>query len=241
MSGLQQWSSKKQSAADEIIMGETSLPNWERAKDCLEGHPAFVLGNGPSLPDDLSGLDQFFTVGVNRIQLRFEPTVLIWTDANVMYDLQFKELLEGCKALVVVPQEINYGGWYGLEMAGASNKPSHAVPEHPGWLPWTGNTGVSAAYWAIALGCAPIYLVGMSAEYEGELTNFYGRNPHHERCTLVHLERALGLLLGHCKNVRVISDGEELKRTIELETKGARGREFYSGRIRNRLSGVHTR
>jgi len=49
-----------------------------------------------------------------------------------------------------------------------------------------GNTGCMAARWALALGCRPVFLVGMGAAYHDGQTDFYGVNPRHR--TLVHTQ-----------------------------------------------------
>ena len=61
-----------------------------------------------------------------------------------------------------------------------------------------GNTGVCAARWALALGCRPVYLLGMSAEYDGERTDFYGVNPFHGGSTPEIMRRELRRLMEAC-------------------------------------------
>ena len=44
--------------------------------------PCFILGNAPSLNkiEDMSILDDYLTVGINRIFFKYDPTILIWQD-----------------------------------------------------------------------------------------------------------------------------------------------------------------
>ncbi len=51
--------------------------------DKMKGVPVFLLGNGPSIFDeniDLEPLYDYFTIGINRIFYKFDPTILIWQD-----------------------------------------------------------------------------------------------------------------------------------------------------------------
>jgi hypothetical protein len=49
-------------------------------------HPVFILGNGPSLTDnDLSLLDPYLTIGINRIFTEYEPTIMFWQDRTVWF------------------------------------------------------------------------------------------------------------------------------------------------------------
>jgi len=144
----------------------------------LTGSPAFVLGNGPSLPvDDLSCLRGCFTVGVNRIlRSGFTPTVIVWADRTVYQDdgeqMDASEALLVCDARRVRrPEHIGLKTWVG----------DHALTHDgsPIELTVNGSTGCCAARWALNLGCRPVYLLGMKAAYRDNVTDFYGKNPHH--------------------------------------------------------------
>ncbi|MCH7764764.1 MAG: hypothetical protein IIB95_13695 [Candidatus Marinimicrobia bacterium] len=52
--------------------------NWTgKMKDI----PVFLLGNAPSLNDvNLLLLNDYFTIGMNRIFFKYDPTILIWQD-----------------------------------------------------------------------------------------------------------------------------------------------------------------
>lgn len=130
---------------------------WRACAGCLAGHPAFILGNGPTLPEDLSVLDEFFTVGVNRIPYRYDPTVLMWLDAPVTTDIE--PYLGASRAIKFARDEFCRGRWNELHLSGLLKTPDSFVDFK--------NSGVSAAYWVMALGCRPVYLLGMSATYDG--------------------------------------------------------------------------
>lgn len=145
--------------------------------------PAWILGNGPTLPSDLSPLRNRFTIGVNRIlRSGFTPTVILWADGNI-YQVggemtEDGKAIDESGALLVcdrsVAQRQHHIGlrtWVG----DAALKHESTSKE----LVLNGNTGCCAARWALAIGCCPVYLLGMSATYDGERTDFYGPNEHH--------------------------------------------------------------
>ena len=53
-------------------------------RNILEGNPAFILGNGLSIVEnELSLLDLYFTIGINRIFYIYDPTILFWQDREL--------------------------------------------------------------------------------------------------------------------------------------------------------------
>ena len=170
--------------------------------------PAFILGNGPTLPvAELPLLAGQFTVGVNRIlRSGFVPTAIMWLDQGVA-DEEGPQL-ESSGALLLGPRQHTVRGMAPLDYVGgyrAWDEPSN---------PWTirpnGNMGVAAARWAQSLGCFPVYLLGMSAK--GQL-DFYGTNPHHSGDTPDVMRRELDRLLSG-GNAVPVADGAELQRIV---------------------------
>ena len=155
------------------------------------GIPAFILGNGPSLPADLSPLRRLFTVGVNRIVRTFNPTVVLWVDSTV-YESD-SQAIEASGALLVCDRSVAGAGHHGLPLR-AGEDARRAIPSVQ-TLCCSGNTGVCAARWALALGCQPVYLLGMGAEYDGELTDFWGVNERHTPQTISIMQAELEHLL----------------------------------------------
>lgn len=159
--------------------------------------PAFILGNGPTLPADLSPLEKAFTVGVNRIlRSGFTPTVVLWVDGSVVQE--DGEQLDASGALLVCDKSVaKRQGHIGLQAWVGDGALSHKST--PTTLTINGNTGCCAVRWAIALGCKPVFLLGMSATYDGGKTDFYGENRwHHKRegdnGTLMVMSRELARL-----------------------------------------------
>jgi len=204
------------------IERNAELAEWRASEGILHGHPAFILGNGPTLLEDLSELDRFFSVGVNRILYRYDPTVLMWWDATIRPDIT--HLLPDAKCLVV-----DY-----LDTAG-NNAGSRRIfrPLTPDVVPVTASSGVSAAFWAMSLGCSPIYLLGMSCTILNGKTDFYGNNPHHQRATMKRIRLATDRLL-EFPNVVQVDCSMELHEYCRRHED--RGRQWYL----DRLPGVRT-
>lgn len=179
-----------------------SPQQWRRLRDLFGGKSAaFVLGNGPHLPEDLSCLDNLFTVGTNRILRRYEPTVLIYQDKEIWQDE--KERFKATQAVILARDEASRGPYNKLRPVGTLQDPSTMID--------VGCTGVVAAYWAMTLGCKPIYLMGMSADFsDPKKTHFYGWNPEVTRQSMLHVQRATKGLMRH-KDVQGIATQEELE------------------------------
>jgi hypothetical protein len=53
-------------------------------KNSLIDDPCFIIGNGPSLKNlDISFLEPYFTIGINRAFLKIDPTILMWQDLSL--------------------------------------------------------------------------------------------------------------------------------------------------------------
>ena len=150
----------------------------------LSDVPAFILGNSPYLPRNLSGLASKFTIGVNRIlRTGFVPTILLWVDGNIYR--QGGKITEDGRAmdesgclLVCDSSVANREYHHRLAMRPGQNITD---PDNPKLLWCDGNTGTCAARWAFALGCPKVYLVGMEAEYKEGRSDFWGDNQWHNR------------------------------------------------------------
>jgi hypothetical protein len=167
--------------------------------------PAFVLGNGPTLPSDLSCLDGLLTIGVNRITHGgYEPTAVVWVDSAVARECgpRWREI----GTLVLGPARDIYEATHVMRIRGGEdawkgNDPSTTE------LCFNGNTAVGAARFAIALGCDPVYLVGCGCA-PGAATNFYGNNRSHTSATYPILKRELDRLLGRHDVVEIPGEFE---------------------------------
>lgn len=223
-----------------------SPADWKRCTGCLNHHPVFVLGNGPTLPEDLSPLDGLLTIGVNRIWWSgYDPTIVMWTDNEIERDVSERQadhpdaiLYHESKAVVFIRDEINYDKKRAndLEPFGNSANPCHDQLNDASRIAATGNMGTAAAFWAMGLGCRPVYLLGMSGGYvsdeTGEAqTNFYGVSPYHNGPNEKRMRRALDELLAW-DHVFPVPDQEALNTLAEQWQSMAMGREWYADRFR---------
>lgn len=202
----------------------------------MTGHPAFILGNGPMLPEHLERLDGFFTVGVNRILECYAPTVLLWMDPDVVPHIE--PLIDTDQTIALAYGDYEAPDWASrLDDLGHPGRQPNCGPITPGGLISVGNSGVSAAVWAWTLGCRPVYLLGMTATYAGENTNFYGVNPKHHGSTLRQLKRALKVLERY-PSMREVNYFD-IDSTIYYHH--PRGRDWYVEHLTACLAGLDTR
>ncbi len=150
--------------------------------------PCFILGNAPSLNKvDLSLLDDHFTVGINRIFFKHDPTILIWQDLALW--IQEEKRVKSTKAIKYCRKGADtVGGYYNFTLVGMEPRITHDISQLYG----RGSSGSIAYQFVWALGCNPIILVGMDCKNakNGD-TDFYGKNKMHKKHTLPHCEKGL--------------------------------------------------
>ena len=135
--------------------------------------------------------------------------MLLWGDSSV-YDSDADGIEAGGALLVCDRSVACRPHHHGLRLV--PGREAHLRRPTVQTLCCAGNTGVCAARWALALGCRPVYLLGMSAEYDGGRTDFYGVNPHHGGRTPEIMRRELRRLVeGHAGRVQPIPSGEMLR------------------------------
>ena len=186
------------------------LSNWE---GLLAGHTAFILGNAPGIEkQDLSLLDSYFTIGINRIFYIYDPTILIWQDRQV-WDRDKKTVLKQ-KAIKVCssvadPRHyfLNFRVKSGPFLFGANPSILHGI----------GNTGALAAQFAVSLGCSNIVLLGTDCKYGAKgKTDFYGKNKDHKPYTLKMCNSAMKWLKNKCPVPVYNCSGNKLWSTQKL-------------------------
>ncbi len=150
----------------------------------MKGVPCFILGNAPSLYEmDLSPLDDYFTVGINRIFYKYDPTVLIWQDLALW--LKEKKRVMATKAIKYCREGADTkGGFYTFKLQGRDAK----LAPTPATLFGRGSSGSITYQFVNSLYCDPVILVGMDCSHgivNGEkVTDFYGDNPMHKAHTI---------------------------------------------------------
>jgi len=201
----------------------------------LQDVPAFVLGNGPSIKDEsLKMLENYFTVGINRIFYLFDPTILLWQDIG-LWNTEHQRLhnlqcLKICRE-ISDPRHIYYnfylrGGPFKFE-----NK-THI-------LTGRGSTGPIAVELAVALGCKPVIVLGMDCKAIDGKTDFYGNNPHHRVWTLDNCLKGLEFLkkecpvpIINCSDNEVLGERKSLPDVLSLiDKKYAIGRQKYVSKL----------
>lgn len=169
--------------------------NWSNK---LKGEPAFLLGNGPSLTDnDLSRLDSFFTIGINRVFLTYIPTILLWQDIQIwdercdeLVNMDEKTMLYGeKKAYRNVPHNSKIYNWELRRKSILSD-----FDYNTNTLTGHSSSGLLAFRLAYAIGCDPIIMLGMDCCYRGGKTDFYGANKDHKPHTLDNCVRAMQVI-----------------------------------------------
>jgi len=205
----------------------------------LKDVPAFILGNAPSLnKQNLSLLDDYFTIGLNRIFQVYDPTILFWQDKKIWKEYQ-QEILEQkslkfCRNCFDTSSDLN-----GFVLA--SNKAD--FNSEPQSINGRGNTGVISVQFAIALGCNPIILIGMDCKYDKDgNTDFFGKNPDHKEYTLRLCLKGLRFLKQKCP-VPIYNCSEnslwkswELEDAIKNINPEPLGREYYQNKINKYLN-----
>lgn len=129
-----------------------SLPSWE-------GHPAYVIGGGPSLEGfnfDLLkgrrtiGCNHAFRLGADICQICF------FGDSGFFYGNA--ELLEKFEGHVVtsqggIPRDLPWIHYF--------RRTNHGIPTASNHLAWNSNSGAAAAHLAILLGAKIVYMLGI--------------------------------------------------------------------------------
>lgn len=146
-----------------------SISKWSKN---LKNIPAFILGNAPSLNDfDLSKLDGFFTIGINRSLYKIESTILLWQDKDI-YNYE-KRIIDKSKTIKVCRDTADpMGKFFHFKL----KKGYYKRTKDPSTLYGRGSSGPLAVQFADAIGCNPIYLMGMDCLTKNGDTDFYGKN-----------------------------------------------------------------
>lgn len=161
------------------------LSKW---KNCLKGHPVFILGNSPCISSkNLRILDPYFTIGINRIFYIYDSTILLWQDKEIW--IQNKKRIMKQKSVKICRDEADFRQKFiNFKLFPGKFK----FGKNPSRLYGRGNTGALAIQLAVLLGCSSIVLLGMDCKYgkKGK-TDFYGKNSDHKSYTLKMCRNAM--------------------------------------------------
>lgn len=196
--------------------------------------PCFIIGNAPSILDhDISPLQDYFTIGINRAFKLLDPTILFWQDIS-LWKSEFHNV-HNLQALKVArdladPRRLYYN--FVLKAGGYrfDKEKTHI-------LYGRGSSGPLAAQLAVAMGCRPLIFLGMDcARGSDGRGDFYGENkfwlPHtldNCRLGLEFLKKECPVEVISCGNVTDLWKRQELSDVLKnrIDPKYALGRQQY--------------
>ncbi len=203
----------------------------------MKGIPCFLLGNAPSLNKmKLSLLDDYFTIGINRIFYLYDPTILLWQDL-ALWTQEKKKVLKSKAIKYCREGSDTQGGFYTFKLA--SREPR--LTPVPTTLYGRGSSGSITYQFAYSLGCDPIILVGMDCAHgkvEGKrVTDFYGNNSMHRPHTIPACIQGLkfiknnrkGRTIYNCSKNSVFPERLSIKEVIEKLPEKKYNREELEG------------
>ena len=208
----------------------------------LKKVPCFILGNAPSLNNiDVNILKDYFTIGINRIFYKFDPTILMWQDLDLW--LKEKKKVRQTKAIKYCRLASDTeGDFYYFRLTGTDSR----LTQTPSELYGRGSSTAVAFQLAYALGCDPIVLVAIDCRKCKKTGNsdFYGNNPRHRPLTLPMCKKALkwikdcksGRTIINCSQNKVFETKslEEVVKSLGDEHKG--DREYWKKKLFRKIN-----
>lgn len=151
------------------------------------GRSCFVIGGGPSLRGfNFDSLKGKLTIGTNRAFEFFDPTILLAIDERFyrwVYDGKYGEDARrklfnytGLKVGIRISAP-HVQGVHEIKSLGVSGP---IMPIEEG-IYHGNNSGYSAVALALALGAAPVYVMGIDLRYDGETSHFHEGHPDRTR------------------------------------------------------------
>ena len=176
-------------------------------KDRMRDVPCFILGNAPSLKyADLSLIDGYFSVGINRIFKIYEPTVLLWQDWHTWRTE--KEGILKCNSIKYCPKcDLWYNkDFYYFTLKDNRTLSNKGLSNSTAILHGYGITTKITFQFVCALGCNPIIFVGTDGTYDknGD-TNFYGVNKFHRPDNPDRFQKALKFIIKNKRDKTIIN------------------------------------
>lgn len=178
------------------------LVDIKNCKNALKNEPCFVLGNGPSVNFyNLNKIDNFFTIGVNRIFKIYYPTILFWQDLNVWRDGGKK--IERSPSIKVCSKKSGPSYFYNFNII--EKEETWMTDDFSFYSPM--NSGGNAIQLASFLGCNPIVLLGFDCKSIKNNTNFYGKNTDYWGKEFEWCKKHLKWIKNFC-NKEIVNCGE---------------------------------
>jgi|LauGreDrversion4_2_1035121.scaffolds.fasta_scaffold05251_9 hypothetical protein len=195
-------------------------------KNRLNNIPCFIIGNSPTLNNfNLDVISKYFTIGINRAFFKIDPSVIFWQDKE-LWITEKNKLLKSTSFRVCHYRGDPYRKFLHFEING-----SHFMrSEDPSVLHGRGSTGPLAVQFAKALGCNPIYGIGMDCSVINGQTDFYGINKTWKDHTVNLCSRGLQWIDKEYKNgefINISNNPKMLDTIVEKFKIHSRGKEFY--------------
>lgn len=192
----------------------------------LSNVPCFIVGNSPSLNNiDIDEIKDMFTIGINRAFFKFDPTILFWQDRELWMSEQHR--LKTSKSIRVChPKGDPMNRFHHFDIKGGAFRRSPST----GVLHGRGSTGPLAVQFAHALGCKPIYLIGMDCTVDGDNTDFFGINETWKPHTLSLCQTGLNWIkkeFGIEEVINVSSSPHVLKTIVDKFKQHSKGLDAY--------------
>ncbi len=174
----------------------------EQWNGILKGeHPIFILGNGPSLTDnDLSLLDPYLTIGINRVSSGYEPTILFWQDrtvwATAKKEIQKSGSIKVTRKGMVKP---NLFPDYLFFVLQGSRKTAYPPNCQTTKLQGQNITHGVTAQFAEAMSPSHIIFLGVDCQFRDGKTDFYGNNRFHRKDMLTRCAEVTQGIKNRCK------------------------------------------
>jgi hypothetical protein len=169
------------------------LEKWNGILEKKE--PIFILGNGPSLTDnDLSLLDTYLTIGINRVFQAYDPTILFWQDRSVWAtsskDMQKTKSIKVTRKGMVGPNL--FPNYLFFVLKGKRNSPYPGQCDTAKLIGQDITHGVTTQF-AEALCPSHIVFLGIDCQFRDGKTDFYGNNKFHrkdmlDRCAQISMK-----------------------------------------------------
>jgi hypothetical protein len=173
---------------------KSEYKNLKEWVNIIPNTPVFIMGNSPTLSEqDLSVLDTYFTIGINRTFLIYQPTVLFWQDRQLLRD--HKEQIHNCDSIKVCRDENDPNRRYlNFSLSNTNFKFENRVDVLYG----RGNSGALVAEMAVSMGASSIILLGMDCAYKDGKNDFWGKNKDHSKYFLTMCNRGLQFIKKDC-------------------------------------------
>ena len=139
-----------------------------------KGKPCFILGCGYSVNlVDLSKLDKYVTIGVNRIVYSYFPTYWIFIDHPIVKEFGSKIDLKVIGSQIVCWEQARFTTHGAMVFHTHKNRRANILDPKSEGLQFGNTTSFAALHLAYLMGCNPIAFIGLDLCYVNGYLHFY--------------------------------------------------------------------